>query len=36
MKYVENFDHHSENYIGIEGSYNGMDYNDYLFEMSID
>lgn len=36
MNYVEKIDHHSENYTGIEGAYNGMDYNDYLFEMSID
>ena len=36
MKYIEQFDHHSENYTGIEYFNNGMDYNDYLFEMSID
>ena len=32
MKYIERLDHNSENYTGVEGLYNGMDYNDYLFE----
>lgn len=34
MKYCENLDHHSESYNPI--NYNGMDYNDYLFEKSLD
>ena len=28
-------DHHDPNYRGIEASYNGMDYNDYLFEEAL-
>ena len=36
MKYTKILDHHSENYKGIQGSYRGMDYNDYLFEKSLD
>ena len=36
MTYNKNLDHHSENYTGIYGSYRGMDYNDYLFEKSLD
>ena len=36
MKYTENLDHHSENYKGIQGSYRGIDYNDYLFEQALD
>ena len=35
MKYCEKLDHHSENYTGVEGLYNGMDYNDYLFEEAL-
>ena len=36
MKYNENLDHHSENYTGIEGTYNGIDYNDFLFDKAVD
>ena len=25
-------DHHNDNYVGLEGYYNGMDVNDYTFE----
>ena len=28
-------DHHGENYVGIEGCYNGMDVNDYAFEEAL-
>ena len=28
-------DHHNENYVGLEGYYNGMDANDYAFEESL-
>ena len=35
MEYCEKLDHHSENYIGIEGLYNGMDYNDYQLEEAL-
>ena len=29
-------DHHDENYVGLEGLYNGMDKNDYEFEKALD
>lgn len=29
-------DHHSENYVGLEGCYNGMDPNDYEFEKALE
>ena len=25
-------DHHNDNYVGLEGYYNGMDTNDYAFK----
>jgi len=34
--YNEYLDHHSENYTGIEGCYNGMDANDYAFEKALE
>lgn len=34
--YNEKLDHHSENYTGIQGTYRGMDYNDYKFEEALD
>lgn len=33
--YNENLDHHSEDYVDLEGCYNGMDSNDYAFENAI-
>lgn len=33
--YNEKLDHHSENYTGIEGTYQGIDYNDYKFEEAL-
>lgn len=36
MNYTEIFDHHSENYTGIEGAYRGMDANDYAFDAAVD
>ena len=33
MEYIENFDHHSENY--NPNNYNGMDYNDHQVEMAL-
>ena len=35
MAYDSRLDHHSEDYVGLEGCYNGMDYNDYLIEKSL-
>jgi len=35
MKYNEKLDHHSENYVGLEGCYNGMDANDYAIEEAL-
>ena len=32
---MDYLDHHSENYIGLEGCYNGMDFNDYMFELAL-
>ena len=29
-------DHHSENYVDLEGCYNGMDTNDYEFEKALE
>lgn len=29
------WDHHNENYVGLEGYYNGMDANDYAFEEAL-
>jgi hypothetical protein len=29
-------DHHDPEYIGIEDNYDGTDYNDYIFEASLD
>lgn len=34
MKF-SNLDHHDPEYTGIEESYNGMDYNDYLIEVAL-
>ena len=34
--YNEYLDHHSENYIGIQGCYKGMDANDYAFEKALE
>ena len=34
--YNKYLDHHSENYRGIEGCYNGMDANDYAFEKALE
>jgi hypothetical protein len=31
----EYLDHHSDNYVGLEGCYNGMDANDYAFEEAL-
>lgn len=33
--YTEYLDHHSENYVGLEGCYRGMDANDYEFEKAL-
>ena len=33
--YLEKLDHHSENYTGLEGLYDGMDPNDYEVEQSL-
>lgn len=33
--YIECLDHHSENYTGIEGLYNGIDPNDYAVENAL-
>ena len=33
--YIEKLDHHSENYTGLEGLYNGIDMNDYAFEKAL-
>ena len=30
-----NLDHHDPEYTGIEGGYNGIDYNDYVFELAL-
>ncbi len=35
IMYNEYLDHHSENYKGFEGAYNGMDKNDYEFERAL-
>ena len=35
MSYNEKLDHHSENYEGLEGCYQGMDANDYAFERAL-
>ena len=35
MEYNEKLDHHSEEYAGLEGCYNGMDYNDYIIEKTL-
>lgn len=32
----QNLDHHNPEYMGIESSYNGMDYNDFLIENALD
>ncbi len=32
---TNNLDHHSPSYTGIESSYNGIDYNDYLIEEAL-
>ena len=29
------WDHHNENYVGLEGYYNSMDANDYIFEEAL-
>jgi len=31
----EYLDHHSDNYVGLEGCYHGMDANDYAFEETL-
>lgn len=33
--YLEKLDHHSENYTGLKGLYDGMDLNDYEVEQSL-
>lgn len=35
MAYNKYLDHHDESYTGVENLYNGMDYNDYLFEEAL-
>ncbi len=35
MKYDARLDHHSDEYVGLEECYNGMDANDYAFEQAL-